>query len=104
MPQVVPSPHKVLLTLSASQHYNLTVTASNFLAPNQLISTVLVLVQILEVNEFAPAFPRVLYQVSVLENLPAGQLLLPLVATDLDAGLGWTAHLPHHIRQQQVVL
>jgi hypothetical protein len=68
--------------------YNLSVTAVNFLATDQLVATVTVSVQVLEVNEFPPTFSMNVFEVNILENLPSGQSLVGVAATDLDGGAG----------------
>ena len=68
--------------------YNLSVAALNFLATNQLATAVMVRIEVLEVNEFPPVFPMSVYEVSVLENQPAGRNLVGVAAMDLDGGAG----------------
>ena len=67
--------------------YTLTVTAVNFLASNQLASSISVTINVLDVNEFAPVFTQDLYQRGVRENGPPGVSVLSVRATDQDTGL-----------------
>ena len=81
-----------LITLAKSldfeqvSSYRLSVSAINSLATNQLVTTVVVTVQLLETNEHAPVFPQTLYEQSIQENQLAGINLITLAASDLDGG------------------
>ena len=66
--------------------YRLSITARNYLAANQLVNTVNVVVQVLEVNEFVPSFPQDIYEHSIVENQPAGTSLISVRANDMDGG------------------
>ena len=67
-----------------SQH-NLTVVAMDHGSPRRS-ATQLLLVQVLDVNDEAPAFEGSSYEARVAENLPAGTPVLQLHATDWDLG------------------
>uniref|UniRef100_A0A8C8SDR6 Protocadherin-16 n=1 Tax=Pelusios castaneus TaxID=367368 RepID=A0A8C8SDR6_9SAUR len=67
-----------------TQH-NLTVVAMDHGFPRHS-STQLLSVLVLDVNDEAPTFERAEYEASVMENLPAGSLVLQLLATDHDLG------------------
>uniref|UniRef100_A0ABM5FVG6 Protocadherin-16 n=1 Tax=Pogona vitticeps TaxID=103695 RepID=A0ABM5FVG6_9SAUR len=68
-----------------SQH-NLTVVAMDHGSPRRS-ATQLLLVQVLDVNDEAPAFEGSSYEARVAENLPAGAPVLQLHATDRDLGI-----------------
>ncbi|XP_053104122.1 cadherin-19-like isoform X2 [Hemicordylus capensis] len=62
--------------------HNITVTATESRNPKQ-ISQVIVYIQVLDVNEYAPEFPKY-YETYVCENARSGQLIQTISATDKD--------------------
>ena len=66
--------------------YRLSVRAANILAPNILASTVVVIVDVTEVNEFTPTFTMNQYMFAVEENQPVGMAIGRVEATDVDGG------------------
>ncbi|XP_036081068.1 protocadherin beta-14 [Rousettus aegyptiacus] len=48
--------------------------------------TTLVLIKVLDINDNAPEFAQMLYQVQILEDTPIGSWIITITAKDLDAG------------------
>ncbi|XP_015472127.1 protocadherin gamma-B3-like [Parus major] len=48
--------------------------------------TVHILIKVADANDNPPVFSKALYEAQIAENLPAGSLVLKVVATDADAG------------------
>ena len=63
--------------------YTFTVRVSDMGNP-VLYSEINVTINVLDVNEFAPVFDPVLYNVSIDENSPNGTFVLTVTATDAD--------------------
>ena len=66
--------------------YNLTVTASDLGIPS-MSSSVMVTVNILDVNDNPPEFSRKVYYASATENWPVGTEVVAVHATSLDIGV-----------------
>ncbi|XP_034036990.1 protocadherin alpha-4-like isoform X40 [Thalassophryne amazonica] len=49
--------------------------------------TLIILINVIDVNDNTPSFSKPLYKISVSENVPTGKTILKLNATDLDEGL-----------------
>ncbi|XP_019594572.2 protocadherin beta-15 [Rhinolophus sinicus] len=64
----------------------LTLMAVDGGAPPQT-GTALVLIDVLDINDNAPAFVQPLYHVQMLENSPLGSLVVTVSARDLDTGI-----------------
>ncbi|XP_012815607.1 protocadherin alpha-6 [Xenopus tropicalis] len=63
--------------------YNLTLTAFDGGKP-RLSATTQLLIKVQDVNDNAPIFDQLTYEVSLLENAPKGTMIVQLMATDLD--------------------
>ena len=62
-----------------------------------LLSEINVTINVLDVNEFAPMFDPVLYNVSIDENSPNGTFVLTVTATDADLAGGMNSMLMYVI-------
>ncbi|XP_065441265.1 cadherin-19 isoform X1 [Chrysemys picta bellii] len=71
-----------LLDRETAAWHNITVTATEMRNPEQ-VSEVIVYVQVLDVNDHAPEFPKH-YEIYVCENARSGQLIQTISAVDKD--------------------
>ncbi|XP_072924044.1 protocadherin Fat 4-like [Hemitrygon akajei] len=74
------------LDREVTSKYILTLTAKDGGLPPRS-GTVQIMVTVTDANDNAPVFSQSVYRVSMLENAPAGTLLITLNATDLDEGV-----------------
>lgn len=65
--------------------YNLTIVAEDH-GSQQLSSTQLLSIQVIDVNDEAPYFEKSEYEAVVAENQPAGTTVLVVSASDMDQG------------------
>lgn len=75
---------RVSLDAEFSQVYNLTVMASDFDGAISLTSSVLVRVNVIDLNDNPPVFAQPSYSVSVREDVAIGTTILTILATDED--------------------
>ncbi|XP_075337458.1 protocadherin alpha-C2-like isoform X9 [Odontesthes bonariensis] len=73
--------------LDREQHavHNLILTAVDGGTPARS-GTVSIIVHVLDTNDNSPTFDEAIYNVSIMENVPIGNLVIDLNATDLDEG------------------
>ena len=69
---------------------NLTVVARDHGIPTPLQDTIYVIVRLLDINDYAPRFMQLDYQVRVRENAGRGSRIAQVTAVDLDEGVNGT--------------